>query len=167
MSANRELAWWFPLLLRRGTLLTAKPGVCEMSMPDDDQHTLKLFKVKSVDAGEMMFVASNKHGNDSCTFTVEMAGRSAEPSELLTRTHTDFHCCDCLNCLLLWLSTAAPTFETIMEDLDVCAGETPRFAVVVEGKPVPDILWFKVPDQSSWPVRSQLMKKHTYIHQFM
>lgn len=41
-------------------------------------------------------------------------------------------------------STAAPTFETIMEDLDVCAGESPRFAVVVEGKPVPDILWFKV-----------------------
>lgn len=31
-----------------------------------------------------------------------------------------------------------------MEDLDVCVGETPRFAVVVEGKPVPDILWFKV-----------------------
>lgn len=42
------------------------------------------------------------------------------------------------------LSLAAPTFETIMEDLDVCAGESPRFAVVVEGKPVPDILWFKV-----------------------
>uniref|UniRef100_A0A3B5M619 Ig-like domain-containing protein n=1 Tax=Xiphophorus couchianus TaxID=32473 RepID=A0A3B5M619_9TELE len=41
------------------------------------------------------------------------------------------------------LSTAPPTFETIMEDLDVCSGETPRFAVVVEGKPVPDILWFK------------------------
>lgn len=41
-------------------------------------------------------------------------------------------------------STAPPTFETIMEDLDVCTGETPRFAVVVEGKPVPDILWFKV-----------------------
>lgn len=31
-----------------------------------------------------------------------------------------------------------------MEDLEVCAGETPRFAVVVEGKPVPDILWLKV-----------------------
>lgn len=51
-----------------------------MLMPDDDQHTLKLFKVRSVDAGEMMFVASNKHGNDSCAFTVELAGRSAEPS---------------------------------------------------------------------------------------
>lgn len=51
-----------------------------MSMPDDDQHTLKLFKVRSVDAGEMTFVASNKHGNDSCAFTVETAGRSAEAS---------------------------------------------------------------------------------------
>lgn len=46
------------------------------------------------------------------------------------------------------MSTAPPTFETIMEDLDVSAGETPRFAVVVEGKPVPDILWFKVCVQS-------------------
>uniref|UniRef100_A0A3P8S6X3 Ig-like domain-containing protein n=1 Tax=Amphiprion percula TaxID=161767 RepID=A0A3P8S6X3_AMPPE len=40
-------------------------------------------------------------------------------------------------------AVSPPTFETIMEDLDVCAGETPRFAVVVEGKPIPDILWFK------------------------
>lgn len=31
-----------------------------------------------------------------------------------------------------------------MEDLDVNVGETPRFAVVVEGKPIPDILWYKV-----------------------
>lgn len=56
-------------------ILSSKPGVCDMSMPDDDQHTLKLFKVRSDDMGEMAFVASNKHGNDSCTFTVEMAGR--------------------------------------------------------------------------------------------
>ncbi|XP_028993071.1 striated muscle preferentially expressed protein kinase isoform X2 [Betta splendens] len=96
---------------RRGVVLASKPGLYEMGMPDDDQHTLKLLKVKTTDVGEMVFVASNKHGSDSCTFTVEMA--------------------------------APPTFETIMEDLDVCAGETPRFAVVVEGKPIPDILWFK------------------------
>lgn len=38
-----------------------------------------------------------------------------------------------------------PTFEIIMEDLDVCVGETSRFAVVVDGKPDPDILWYKVP----------------------
>ncbi|XP_044073360.1 striated muscle preferentially expressed protein kinase isoform X2 [Siniperca chuatsi] len=96
---------------RRGGVLASKPGLYEMTMPDDDQHTLKLLKVKSADIGEMVFVASNKYGSDSCTFNVEMA--------------------------------APPTFETIMEDLDVCAGETPRFAVVVEGKPIPDILWFK------------------------
>ncbi|XP_042350326.1 striated muscle preferentially expressed protein kinase isoform X2 [Plectropomus leopardus] len=96
---------------RRGVVLSSKPGLYEMTMPDDDQHTLKLLKVKSADIGEMMFVASNKYGSDTCTFNVEMA--------------------------------APPTFETIMEDLDVCAGETPRFAVVVEGKPIPDILWLK------------------------
>lgn len=96
---------------RRGVVLASKPGLYEMTMPDDDQHMLKLLKVKNADTGEMVFLASNKYGSDSCTFSVEMA--------------------------------APPTFETIMEDLDVCAGETPRFAVVVEGKPIPDILWFK------------------------
>lgn len=55
-------------------ILASKPGMYEMSMPDDDQHTLKLFKVRADDMGEMTFVASNKHGNDSCTFSVEMAG---------------------------------------------------------------------------------------------
>lgn len=38
----------------------------------------------------------------------------------------------------------APKFETIMEDVDVHIGETSRLAVVVEGKPDPDILWYKV-----------------------
>ncbi|KAM5228906.1 striated muscle preferentially expressed protein kinase isoform 2-T2 [Ctenodactylus gundi] len=37
----------------------------------------------------------------------------------------------------------APRFESIMEDVEVGAGETARFAVVVEGKPVPDIMWYK------------------------
>nr|XP_054602442.1 striated muscle preferentially expressed protein kinase isoform X1 [Nothobranchius furzeri]XP_054602443.1 striated muscle preferentially expressed protein kinase isoform X1 [Nothobranchius furzeri] len=96
---------------RKGVMLANKPGLYEMTMPDDNQHTLKLFKVKGSDVGEMTFLASNKYGSDSCTFDVEIA--------------------------------APPTFETIMEDLDVGAGETPRFAVVVEGKPIPDILWFK------------------------
>lgn len=114
-------------------------------MPDDDQHTLKLLKVKSTDVGEMTFIASNEYGSESCTFNVEMAGERKICQ------------CDCwVTCSIqpvkgnetsfafVFLSIAPPTFETIMEDLDVCAGETPRFAVVVEGKPVPDILWFKV-----------------------
>lgn len=71
-------------LLRRGVILANKPGLYEMSMPDDDQHTLKLFKVKRDDMGEMTFVASNKHGNDSCTFSVDMAGRKSlrRPNQL-------------------------------------------------------------------------------------
>lgn len=31
-----------------------------------------------------------------------------------------------------------------MEDIDAQEGETPRFVVVVEGKPLPDIMWYKV-----------------------
>uniref|UniRef100_A0A3Q2DSB0 Striated muscle preferentially expressed protein kinase-like n=1 Tax=Cyprinodon variegatus TaxID=28743 RepID=A0A3Q2DSB0_CYPVA len=100
---NAAITW------KKGVTLANKPGMYEMGMPDDDQHTLKLLKVKSLDVGEMSFVATNEFGSDSCSFRLE----------------------------------TAPTFETIMEDLDVCTGETPRFAVVVEGKPVPDILWFK------------------------
>ncbi|XP_038138859.1 striated muscle preferentially expressed protein kinase [Cyprinodon tularosa] len=103
---NAAITW-----KRKGVTLANKPGMYEMGMPDDDQHTLKLLKVKSLDVGEMSFVATNEFGSDSCSFRLETA--------------------------------APPTFETIMEDLDVCTGETPRFAVVVEGKPVPDILWFK------------------------
>ncbi|XP_058521028.1 striated muscle preferentially expressed protein kinase isoform X1 [Ochotona princeps] len=37
----------------------------------------------------------------------------------------------------------APRFESIMEDVEVAAGETARFAVVVDGKPLPDIMWYK------------------------
>ncbi|XP_026150881.1 striated muscle preferentially expressed protein kinase isoform X2 [Mastacembelus armatus] len=99
------------VIWKRGVVLVSKPGLYEMGMPDDDQHMLKLLNVRSADIGEMVFVASNQYGSDSCTFSVEMA--------------------------------AAPTFETIMEDLDVCVEESPRFAVVVEGKPIPDILWLK------------------------
>ncbi|XP_052377797.1 striated muscle preferentially expressed protein kinase-like isoform X1 [Oncorhynchus keta] len=96
---------------RSGVVLAIKPGLYEMSMPDDDQHSLKIMRVKSGDVGQLMCVASNKFGVDSCIFSVEMA--------------------------------APPTFESIMEDVDVHMGETPCLAVVVEGKPIPDILWFK------------------------
>ncbi|XP_026127118.1 striated muscle preferentially expressed protein kinase-like isoform X3 [Carassius auratus] len=103
---NASVTW------KRGAVtLSNRPGLYELSMPDDDQHTLMLCKVKSSDVGQLTCIASNKYGSDTCTLTLEMA--------------------------------VAPTFETIMEDLDVNVGETPRFAVVVEGKPVPDILWYK------------------------
>ncbi|XP_051761954.1 striated muscle preferentially expressed protein kinase isoform X2 [Ctenopharyngodon idella] len=103
---NASVTW-----KRGGVTLSNRPGLFELSMPDDDQHTLKLCKVKSSDVGQITCVASNKYGSDSCILTLEMA--------------------------------VAPSFESIMEDLDVNVGETPRFAVVVEGKPVPDILWYK------------------------
>ncbi|XP_016301085.1 striated muscle-specific serine/threonine-protein kinase-like [Sinocyclocheilus anshuiensis] len=103
---NASVTW-----KRGGVTLSNRLGLFELSMPDDDQHTLNLCKVKSSDVGQLTCIASNKYGSDSCTLTLEMA--------------------------------VAPTFETIMEDLDVNVGETPRFAVVVEGKPVPDILWYK------------------------
>ena len=43
-----------------------------------------------------------------------------------------------------------------MEDLDVDAGATSRLAVVVEGKPDPDILWYKVPYLSTFSLCSNL-----------
>ncbi|NWW32457.1 SPEG kinase, partial [Panurus biarmicus] len=47
------------------------------------------------------------------------------------------------HCTLRLCLAEAPRFESIMEDIDVQEGETPRFAVVVEGKPLPDIMWYK------------------------
>ncbi|XP_056157045.1 striated muscle preferentially expressed protein kinase [Lampris incognitus] len=96
---------------RRGVALASKPGMYEMSMPDDDQHTLKLQRVKTTDVGQLVVMANNQFGSDLCTLQLAMA--------------------------------VAPKFESIMEDLDVDVGETPHLAVVVEGKPDPDILWYK------------------------
>ncbi|XP_028325009.1 striated muscle preferentially expressed protein kinase-like isoform X2 [Gouania willdenowi] len=96
---------------RRGVPLVSKPGMYEMSMPDDDQHTLRLQRVRSTDVGQLVVVASNQFGSDLCTFQLAMA--------------------------------VAPKFENIMEDVDVPVGETSRLAVMVEGKPDPDIMWYK------------------------
>ncbi|KAM9835843.1 striated muscle preferentially expressed protein kinase [Aulostomus maculatus] len=96
---------------RRGVVLVSRPGVCEMSMPDDDQHCLKLQRVRSTEIGQLVVTASNQFGSDLCTLQLAIA--------------------------------VPPKFETIMEDVDVHAGATSRLAVVVEGKPDPDILWYK------------------------
>ncbi|XP_058468448.1 striated muscle preferentially expressed protein kinase-like isoform X4 [Solea solea] len=96
---------------RRGVVLVNRPGLFEMSMPDDDQHTLKLQRVRSTDVGQLVVTASNQFGSDLCTLQLALA--------------------------------VPPKFETIMEDVDVHMGETCRLAVVVEGKPDPDILWYK------------------------
>uniref|UniRef100_A0A1A8ETI8 non-specific serine/threonine protein kinase n=1 Tax=Nothobranchius korthausae TaxID=1143690 RepID=A0A1A8ETI8_9TELE len=96
---------------RRGAVLVSRPGMYDMSMPDDDQHSLRIQRAKSADIGQLVVTASNQFGSDLCTLQLAMA--------------------------------VAPKFETIMEDVDVHVGETSRLAVVVEGKPDPDILWFK------------------------
>lgn len=55
-------------------VLANKPGVYEMSMPDDDQHTLKLQRVRSTDMGQLVVTASNQFGSDLCTLQLAMAG---------------------------------------------------------------------------------------------
>nr|XP_033803021.1 striated muscle preferentially expressed protein kinase isoform X2 [Geotrypetes seraphini] len=96
---------------RDGHVLEASNGRCEMSMPDDDQHSLKLFKAGASDIGRLTCEARNEYGLDSCIISLELA--------------------------------ETPYFESIMEDIDIQISETVRFAVVVEGKPLPDILWYK------------------------
>ncbi|XP_030310391.1 striated muscle preferentially expressed protein kinase isoform X1 [Calypte anna] len=96
---------------RGGQVLGEQEGACEVTMPDDDQHCLRLLRVGRGAAGPLACEVSNRHGTASCTLHLRLA--------------------------------EAPRFESIMEDIDVQEGETPRFAVVVEGKPLPDIMWYK------------------------
>lgn len=46
-----------------------------MSMPDDDQHMLKLQRVRSTDVGQLVVMASNQFGSDLCTLQMALAGR--------------------------------------------------------------------------------------------
>ncbi|TFJ96006.1 ATP-binding cassette sub-family B member 6, mitochondrial-like [Platysternon megacephalum] len=66
------------------------------------------------------------HGGDAGELTCEVSNRHGADS-----------------CSISLQLAEAPRFESIMEDLEVGEGETPRFAVVVEGKPLPDIMWYK------------------------
>lgn len=61
--------------LRRGVVLVNKLGTCEMSMPDDDQHTLKLLRVRNSDVGQLVVTASNQFGSDLCALQLVMAGQ--------------------------------------------------------------------------------------------
>lgn len=56
-------------------MLVNRPGMHEMSMPDDDQHTLKLQRVRSSDIGQLVVTASNQFGSDLCTLQLAMAGQ--------------------------------------------------------------------------------------------
>ncbi|KAG7271282.1 hypothetical protein CRUP_003234 [Coryphaenoides rupestris] len=97
---------------RRGAMVVHRPGTYEISMPDDDQHTLKFLRVRRADVGALVVMANNQFGSDLCTLELALA--------------------------------VSPKFESIMEDQDLDTAETTRLAVVVEGKPDPDILWYKV-----------------------
>lgn len=55
-------------------MLASRPGMYEMSMPDDDQHTLKLQRVRSTDVGQLVVMASNQFGSDLCTLQLALAG---------------------------------------------------------------------------------------------
>ncbi|XP_077176919.1 striated muscle preferentially expressed protein kinase isoform X2 [Paroedura picta] len=96
---------------RSGVVIKDGDPSWEMSMPDDDQHSLQFFRVGKGDVGELTCEVSNQHGYDHCFISLELA--------------------------------EAPCFESIMEDIEVGVGETPQFAVVVEAKPLPDIMWYK------------------------
>ncbi|OCT60995.1 hypothetical protein XELAEV_18047020mg [Xenopus laevis] len=96
---------------RIDTVLNNVEDMYEMSMPDDDQHSLTFFSPRKSDLGQLTFVAKNRYGSDSCTISIELA--------------------------------EAPRFESIMEDIEIGVGETARFVVVVDGKPIPDIMWYK------------------------
>lgn len=51
-----------------------EPGVYEMFMPDDDQHALRIPRVKGTDLGQLICLANNQYGSDLCTIQLEMAG---------------------------------------------------------------------------------------------
>lgn len=55
--------------------MTNRPGTYEMSMPDDDQHSLRLQRVRSTDVGQLVVTASNQFGSDLCTLQLAMAGQ--------------------------------------------------------------------------------------------
>lgn len=59
--------------------LSHKPGVHEMSMPDDDQHMLRLQRVRGTDVGQLVVTASNQFGSDLCMLQLAMAGELFMP----------------------------------------------------------------------------------------
>lgn len=69
-----ETSYNLVLVHRRGVVLASRPGMYEMSMPDDDQHTLKVQRVRSTDVGQLVVVASNQFGSDLCALQLTLAG---------------------------------------------------------------------------------------------
>lgn len=60
---------------RGGQVLGEQEGTCEMTMPDDDQHCLRLLHVGRGAAGLLACEVSNHHGTARCTLHLHLAGR--------------------------------------------------------------------------------------------
>lgn len=62
-------------------MLVNRPGMHEMTMPDDNQHTLTFQRVKSTDAGQLVVMANNQFGSDLGTLQLAMAGQFKDNME--------------------------------------------------------------------------------------
>lgn len=60
---------------RDGQVLGEQEGTCEVTMPDDDQHCLRLLCVGRGAAGPLACEVSNRHGTARCTLHLRLAGR--------------------------------------------------------------------------------------------
>ena len=56
-------------------MLGEQEGTCEVMMPDDDQHCLRLLRVGRGAAGLLACEVSNRHGAARCTLHLHLAGR--------------------------------------------------------------------------------------------
>lgn len=56
-------------------MLGEQDGTCEVMMPDDDQHCLRLLRVGRGAAGPLACEVSNRHGSARCTLRLRLAGR--------------------------------------------------------------------------------------------
>lgn len=56
-------------------MLGEQQGTCEMTMPDDDQHCLRLLRVGRGAAGPLACEVTNRHGTARCTLRLRLAGR--------------------------------------------------------------------------------------------
>lgn len=55
-------------------MLGENEGTCEVTMPDDDQHCLRLLRVGRGAVGPLACEVSNRHGTARCTLRLHLAG---------------------------------------------------------------------------------------------
>ncbi|KAM6178636.1 striated muscle preferentially expressed protein kinase isoform 3-T3 [Rhynchocyon petersi] len=91
-----------------------------------------------LEAREGVYELSQPDDDQYCLRICRVSRRDVGPLTCTARNRHGTQACS----VTLELAEA-PRFESIMEDVEVAAGETARFAVVVEGKPLPDVMWYK------------------------